>query len=96
MADITRLICRHFKVTQEELRSKSRKKTIAWPRQIAMYLARHYTEASLEAIGKEFNRDHATVIHSVKRISKQIKESKQLKNQIRFLMDRLEGQIWQD
>ncbi len=94
--DITRLICRHFKVTQEELRSKSRKKTIAWPRQIAMYLARHYTEASLEVIGKEFNRDHATVIHSVKRISKQIKESKQLKNQIRFLMDRLEGQIWQD
>ena len=96
MADITRLICRHFKVTQEELRSKSRKKTIAWPRQIAMYLARHYTEASLEAIGKEFNRDHATVIHSVKRITRQIKESKQLKNQIRFLMDRLEGQIWQD
>ncbi len=94
--DITRLICRHFKVTQEELKSKSRKRTIAWPRQVAMYLARHYTEASLETIGKKFNRDHATVIHSVKRISKQIEESKQLKNQIKFLMDRLEGQIWQD
>ena len=95
LEDVTNVICKYFKVSTNELRSKSRKKMIAWPRQVAMYLARQYTENSLEAIGRQFNRDHATVLHSVNKITRQIEESGELKHQVKFLMDRLEGQAWQ-
>lgn len=63
------LVSGQFKVSVKELQSKSRKKTITVPRQIAMYLARKHTEESLADIGKTFNRDHSTVLHSIKVVS---------------------------
>jgi chromosomal replication initiator protein len=63
------LVGGQFKVTVQELRSKSRKKEVAFPRQVAMYLARKFTEQSLTDIGKAFNRDHSTVLHSIKVVS---------------------------
>jgi chromosomal replication initiator protein len=92
---ITDTICRHYRVTKEEIRSKSRKRSIAWPRQVAMYLSRRYTESSLEVIGRAFNRDHATVLHSVKRITTQMEQSGKLRDQVEFLRDRLETKRWQ-
>ncbi len=88
------IICRHFNLSMEEIRSKSRKRSIAWPRQVAMYLARRYTDASLEIIGRGFNRDHATVIHSVNRIEKQLNESGKVRHQIEFFTKQLEKQRW--
>ncbi len=66
---IGELISREFKVSYKDLQSRSRKKAIAFPRQIAMYLGRKHTEESLENIGRIFNRNHATVLYAVKVIS---------------------------
>jgi chromosomal replication initiator protein len=93
---IREMICRHFQLSRDDIRSKSRKSSIARPRQMAMFLARRYTESSLEAIGREFNRDHATVLHSVNRIKKQLNESGKLRHQLEFLIKQLEKQQWQN
>ncbi len=69
---ISELVSGQFNVSVKELQSKSRKKAITTPRQIAMYLARKYTEESLVDIGKAFNRDHSTVLHSIKVVSKKL------------------------
>ncbi len=66
---ICQLVSGQFKVSVKDLQSKSRKKVVTIPRQIAMYLARKHTEQSLVDIGKTFNRDHSTVLHAIKVIS---------------------------
>ncbi len=91
---IKKLVCKHFKLTVDEIRSKSRKRSIARPRQIAMFLSRRFTEASLEAIGREFNRDHATVLHSVKRIKKELESTSKMRHQLDYLIDMLEKGRW--
>ncbi len=93
---IKKLVCKHFKLTVDEIRSKSRKRSIAKPRQIAMFLSRRFTEASLEAIGREFNRDHATVLHSVKRIKKELEGTSKIRHQLDYLIDMLEKGRWME
>lgn len=66
---ISDLIARQFKVSVSDMKSRSRKKTLAFPRQIAMYLCRKYTDDSLADIGRAFNRDHSTVMHSIKKVT---------------------------
>jgi chromosomal replication initiator protein len=94
VVDIRKMICRHFQLSRDEICSKSRKRSIAMPRQVGMYLARRYTESSLETIGREFSRDHATVLHSVNRIKQQMDESGKLRHQIEFLIKQLEKHQW--
>ena len=67
--DIERAVCQRFKLTPERLRGAERQRKIARPRQIAMYLARELTDASLPQIGRHFARDHTTVIHACKKIA---------------------------
>ncbi len=70
IADIQEAICAHFGLSAEELLSAGRTSRLAWPRQLAMYLARELTGASLPAIGREFGgRDHTTVLHACRRAS---------------------------
>jgi hypothetical protein len=82
-----------FKVTINDLCSKSRKKAITFPRQISMYLARKYTNQPLADIGRAFNRDHSTVVHSVRVISDQIARSGSVRGQIELISTRLEKQF---
>jgi chromosomal replication initiator protein len=82
-------IARQFKVSIQDMRSKSRKKTIAFPRQVSMYLARKYTEQGLAEIGKAFNRDHSTVLHSVKVISDAISRNGSIRGQVKLLAEKL-------
>jgi chromosomal replication initiator protein len=71
--EITEATCRQFDLTAEELLSSSRTPRVAWPRQVAMYLARELTEESLPAIGRKFGgRDHTTVMHACRRTSSRI------------------------
>ncbi|NDY43180.1 chromosomal replication initiator protein DnaA [Dissulfurirhabdus thermomarina] len=91
---IGEVICRYYQVSCEDLRSRSRRRAVSWPRQVAMYLARRFTEDSLEAIGRHFNRDHATVLHSVKRITAQIQEKGKLRRQVEFLTEQLQSRRW--
>ena len=63
---------RYFSVSEEALRGQSRQKNTATARQVAMYLVRKLTNLSLPDIGKEFGRDHSTVIHSLKKVEQQL------------------------
>jgi chromosomal replication initiator protein len=65
IAEIQTATCLHFELSEDELLSPGRSPRIAWPRQLAMYLARELTGASLPVIGREFGgRDHTTVLHA--------------------------------
>jgi len=65
---IVQRVVEEFRVPIEHVMSRRRTASIAWPRQIAMALARRHTNASLMEIGAYFGRDHGTVIHAVKRV----------------------------
>ncbi|MFH1102382.1 MAG: chromosomal replication initiator protein DnaA [Pseudomonadota bacterium] len=91
METIKKLVCTQYRVSIDELVSRSRKQTIVRPRQIAMYLARRYTDATFQEIGKSFNRYHATTIHSVDSIERELKDNGQLQKQVEFLCQKLES-----
>ncbi len=84
-ATIGELVSGQFKVSLEDLRSRSRKRSITFPRQVAMYLSRKYTEESLADIGKTFNRDHSTVLHSIKAVSSQAVRNSSVGAQLEIL-----------
>ena len=72
--DIKRAVAAHFKVSPEALVSRKRTSAIAFPRQIAMYLARMLTSMSLTDIGTSFGkRDHTTVIHACDKVGEKVK-----------------------
>jgi chromosomal replication initiator protein len=69
--DIQKAVGEYFQVKLEDFKAKKRTKEVAFPRQIAMYLSRELTDASLPKIGQEFGgRDHTTVMHACEKISK--------------------------
>jgi chromosomal replication initiator protein len=73
ITEIQAATCRHFGLSPDELVSSARSSRVAWPRQLAMYLSRELTGASLPAIGREFGgRDHTTVLHACRRASERI------------------------
>ena len=89
---IQTLVCRFFKISKNEMLSSRRSRYLVRPRQTAIYLTKILTSKSLPEIGREFsNRDHTTIIHSVKTIEK-LKEKdsemvdniNKLKNQILY------------
>ncbi len=88
---IKRLVCNHFKISTDEIASRSRKQSVVRPRQIAFYLARNYTDQPLQAIGKSFNRYHATVLHSIGIVERGIKENSAMQQQVDFFCKRLES-----
>lgn len=68
--NILKTVAEYFHVKVADIKSKSRKRTIARPRQIAMALAKELTNRSLPEIGHEFGRDHTTVLHACKAVVK--------------------------
>jgi chromosomal replication initiator protein len=67
---IQKTVAEHYKMSVNELKQKKRTRTIAFPRQIAMYISRQLTDFSLPQIGEKFGgRDHTTVIHAFEKIS---------------------------
>jgi chromosomal replication initiator protein len=72
-----------FNISFSDMKSKKRAKNIALPRQIAMYLARNFTEYSTTEIGNEFGgKDHSTVIHAVTKIGKKCDSEEAFKSRI--------------
>ncbi len=72
-----------FNLKVQDLKSKRRSREISVPRQIAMFICREYTPASLPEIGRQFGgKDHTTVIFSHKKISKLVKENKEIENTV--------------
>jgi chromosomal replication initiator protein len=66
---IKRVVGDYYNVSINELNSSRRARDVARPRQVAMYLAKELTPKSLPVIGREFNRDHTTVIHALRQIN---------------------------
>ena len=76
----------HFDVRLADMTSKRRPANIAFPRQIAMYLARELTKASLNEIGEAFGgRDHGTVLHACKLVKRRMKEQDKIRQTISFI-----------
>lgn len=85
-------VCRFFGVTREEILSERRTRRIVTPRQVAMYLSRELTEASLPTIGREFGgRDHTTVMYAVQKIARMMGDEGEIYNAVRELTTRLTG-----
>lgn len=88
---IQQTVCDYYRLRIEDLKSKKRTKSVAFPRQIAMYLCREMTEFSLPKIGEDFGgRDHTTVIHAHEKISRMIEEDPQTKEVIKQLKQQLQ------
>jgi chromosomal replication initiator protein len=67
--DIQRAVCSHFRLSNAELLSKDRHKSVAFARQVAMYLCRQRLKCSFPELGRAFgNRDHTTVMSAVRRV----------------------------
>ncbi len=88
--DIQTEVCKFFKISKNEMLSPRRSRYLVRPRQTAIYLAKSLTSKSLPEIGREFsNRDHTTVIHSVKTIERLRKND----NELNVNIDNLKNKI---
>ena len=87
---IQSIVCKFFKISKNEMLSSRRSRYLVRPRQTAIYLTKILTSKSLPEIGREFsNRDHTTVIHSVKTIEKLRKEDAELSSNIDNLKNKI-------
>lgn len=81
--DILRIISRHYGVSKSDLLSQRRHRSVVWPRQIGMYLAKQLTQRSLPEIGRRFgNRDHTTVLHAIRKIEGLLDDNVRLRDEI--------------
>ncbi|MFZ7942348.1 MULTISPECIES: chromosomal replication initiator protein DnaA [Bacillaceae] len=88
--EIQKTVGELFSIKLEDFKAKKRTKSVAFPRQIAMYLSRELTDNSLPKIGEEFGgRDHTTVIHAHEKISKLLQTDSQLQKQVKELHELL-------
>ena len=88
--EIQRVVGEHYNIKLDDFKAKKRTKSVAFPRQIAMYLSRELTDFSLPKIGEEFGgRDHTTVIHAHEKISKLLQSDSQLQRQVKELNEML-------
>lgn len=83
--DIQKEVEAFYKVKHSEMVSKSRARSIAYPRQIAMYLCRQFLDMPFAAIGKKFDRDHSTVMHSVAQIEKMMQQNRDVQEEVENL-----------
>src|SRR5204862_2656676 len=80
---IQRKVCDFFGIKVSDLKAQNRTKAVAFPRQIAMYLSRQLTHASLSELGRAFGgKDHTTVLHAVDKVRALIQDDPQLKRTI--------------
>ena len=89
--DITKCVCDYFKIDENKIRDKTRRKEVVMARQIAMYLSKELTKCSLKTIGLHFGgRDHSTVIHAYNSIESSLQSDLQLKETMHSLRTNIE------
>lgn len=90
LVDIQRVVCSHFRVTNADLMSKDRHKSVAFARQVAMYLCRQRLKSSFPELGRAFgNRDHTTVMSAVRRVESLRKRDPQVNAHLEAIERRL-------
>ncbi len=88
--DILRIVSRHYGVSKGDLLSQRRHRSVVWPRQVGMYLAKHLTARSLPEIGRRFgDRDHTTVLHAIRKIEGQMTADMRLREELEDLKKQL-------
>ena len=90
MGTIQNQVCKAFGIKRKEILSRSRKQQVALARQVAMYLARNYTDLTLQTIARGFNRKHGTVLYAVGQIDQAMRRKGRLHRQITLLQEQLE------
>jgi chromosomal replication initiator protein len=88
-AEIVKEVAQYYNLSDDALRGRARSKEIARSRQIAMYLAREETKASLPQIGEALGRDHTTVLYGYDKISQRIEEDDHLRRDVLTIRERL-------
>jgi chromosomal replication initiator protein len=90
VADIQSAVAAFYEISVAELLSPSREVRVAWPRQVAIYLARRLTGTSLQSIGQAFgNRNHATITHACKRVTERVIADPHINTDLQQLTDRV-------
>jgi chromosomal replication initiator protein len=85
---IQKFVADYYQMKPAEIRSRNNSKSVAMPRQIAMYLCKALTHASLPEIGRSFGgKHHSTVIHSIKKVEEMRKKSTEFDQQVKNLLD---------
>ena len=83
---IQKKVAEHFDIRMADMSSKRRPENIAFPRQIAMYLARHLTDSSLNTIGEAFGgRDHGTVLHACRLVRDRMQVDTNVRQKVSYL-----------
>lgn len=80
--DIQKEVEKYFRVKHTDMLSSKRSRDIAYPRQIAIFLCRQMLDVPFATIGKRFNRDHSTAMHSYTAIEKKINQSREVREEI--------------
>lgn len=87
---VQQIVANHYNITVDDMKSKRRMASIAFPRQVAMYICRASLKESFPKIGIEFGgKDHTTVMHSVDKIKKQMNKEKDLKDEIEKIIAKI-------
>ena len=89
--EIQKKVAEYFNISVKEMQSSRRARTVARPRQIAMYLAKQLTSRSLPEIGRKFDRDHTTVMHAVRKVEELVLEDSSLAENVDTLRRILEA-----
>jgi chromosomal replication initiator protein len=91
--DVVEVVAGFFQTTPAALASRSRRRDVLVPRQLAMYLAHRYTDASLTEIGRAFDRDHPAVKNAVERVERSVLERAPMRYQLEALCARVEERL---
>lgn len=91
VAEVQDAVCEAFGLTREQLLSASQEARVAWPRQVAMYLAREHTGQTLPAIGRAFGRGHTTVLRAVRRTAERLAIDAEAFDLVHAIESRLAG-----
>ena len=90
--EIQKKVSQHFNVKVSDMSSARRSRTVARPRQVAMYLSKNLTSRSLPEIGRRFgNRDHTTVIHAVRKVEELMNKDAGFDEDVQLLIRMLES-----
>lgn len=88
---VKKAVCKKYNIKLSDMESKKRTREFSYPRQIAMYLCREFTDLSLPKIGESFGgRDHTTVLHACDKINNEMKTNQNLAEEIRELKQQIQ------
>ena len=87
---IQQVVCDHFKIPEELLQTKTRKREVVQARQLAMYFSKNYTKYSLSYIGSQIGKkDHATVLYACKAVTDLMETDRNFKIQVEEIQRKL-------